>query len=61
MDFSLIATIAEMAEFFDILRTCDTVIVWLDTNLEVTFYRRSSGFSFDRILVKVQVNRGVAK
>ena len=57
MDFSLITTVAEIANFLGILGACNNVSVWLDSDLEATYYREDDlSFVF---LAKVQINRRV--
>ena len=57
MDFSLITTVAEIANFLGILRTCNTISVWLDSDLEATYYAEDD-LSFVW-LAKVQISRRV--
>ena len=59
MDFSLINTVAEIANFLGILGTCNFVISWMEVGaLEVWFYRDRTSLG---VLGRMQVNRIVER
>ena len=59
MDFSLIVTIMEIADFLGILRSCNYLWCCLDPDLRVEFYQVNDGVY--QALAIVEVNRRLTR